>query len=204
MTALERMLIPEREPRRAAETSQVGFAVPGLLERTLEVDQEPLLATDMRGSFVPTRVSRIRKIARCGLSECLPEDEAGLLAELWRVAWGLSVEQGWYNRCTNLAEAAGLMRAQGYEPRSVVIPYSLVHEASGQALNREEADNLMFAQGYIAEVNGVQILAADLPERKSLMVASPALAGFYTRVDDRLGVLLTRVNRTLFLIDGMA
>lgn len=203
-TALERILVTEREPRRTDETNFSGFAVPGLIERPLDVDQEPLLSTNMRRSFVPTVVSRVRKTARCGLSECLPEEESELLAELWRVAWALSLQNGWHNRCTSLPEAAARMRSQGIEPRSLVVPYSLVEQVSGQALTREEANNLMVAQGFVTEAKGVQVLVADIPDGKAFMVASPVLAGFYTRVDDRLGVLLTRVPQTLMLIDGLA
>ena len=151
---------------------------------------------------MPTSISKVRQVARYGMTECFPEQEGTLLSALWGVLWLTSVEKGWSNRCKNIAEAVGCMRAQGIEPRSLVVSFELLEAASGQALTKEEAETLMTAQGYITATDGVQVLMADFLVGQALVVASPSLAGFYTRADDRLGVMLTRANKAFFLVDG--
>jgi hypothetical protein len=201
ITVLERLLTTERLPRRADESTGAGFAVPALQERAVDLDVEPLLVTNMRGSFVPTVVSRTRGVARFALDECLVSEESSLLREMIRVLNVVSQKKRWGNRCRNLAEAAGLMKAQGLEPRTVVVPYSLL-ESTG--LKRADADELMTAQGYVTLTEGVQVLPADLEPGQALVAAAPALTGFYTRSDDRVGIMLTRANRALFLVDDVA
>lgn len=110
--------------------------------------------------------------------------------------WGLSETNGWNNRCNSLSEASAKMRLQ---PRSIVVPYDLVEKVSG--LSRSDADRLMSAQGYIAS-GEQQVLVADLPPGHALVAAAPTLLGFYTRVDDRLGLMLTRIDESVFLIRG--
>jgi hypothetical protein len=84
-------------------------------------------------------------------------------------------------------------------PRSIVVPYGLVEEVS--AMTREEADRLMGLQGYISK-GDQQILVADLAKGDALLAASPSVLGFYTRIDDSVGVLMTRVDQAVFLIRG--
>jgi hypothetical protein len=56
-TVLERLLTPERLPRRADQATMAGFAVPAIQERPLETSCEPLLATNMRRTLVPSKKS---------------------------------------------------------------------------------------------------------------------------------------------------
>lgn len=203
-TVLERLLTTERIPRRADESTRAGFAVPAIQERPVDTDAEPLLVTNMRGSLVPTVISPTRGVARFALDECLPEEEPRLLREVLLRLKAVSESNGWKNRCTNLAEASGLMRTRGLEPRSIVISYSLLEKAGAGELTREEADNLMTVQGYIALVSGVQILVADFEPGEALVVASPSLAGFYSRSDDRVGLMLTRADRAFYIVNDVA
>lgn len=195
-TALERLLVTERHRRRSDESAGVGFAVPAIAERPADPDLEPLVVTDARGQLVPTKVSRTRGVARCGFFECTTEDEAALIPRFFDALWRLSETSGWENRCTSLADASARMLL---EPRSIVVPYGWVEKVSG--MSREDADGLMSAQGYISK-GDQQILVGDLPDSVALLAAAPPLLGFYTRVDDRLGVMLTRVDRTIFLVRG--
>lgn len=203
-TVLERLLTTERIPRRADESTGAGFAVPAIQERPLDLEAEPLLVTNMRGSLVPTIVSPTRGVARFALDECMPEDEPRLLREVFDRLKRLSEDNGWKNRCFNLAEASGLMKTRGLEPRSVVVSYSLLEKLGEGELTREEADNLMTVQGYVTLVDGVQILVADFEPGRALVVASPALAGFYSRSDDRVGLMLTRVDRAFYIVNDVA
>jgi len=196
-SALERLLTTERHRRQTNMSTKTGFAEPVFLERPLEPGlAEPLAVTDARGRLVPTTVSRVRGVARYGFFECLSEDEGALLVRFFSTLWEMSAAKGWDNRCKSLAEASAKMKL---EPRSIVVPYSLVEQVSG--LKREEADALMSTNGYITK-GDQQILVADLPDGHALLAASPPLLGVYTRIDDRLGILLTRVNETVFLVRG--
>jgi hypothetical protein len=194
-TALERLLTTERHRRQANQSTLAGFAQPMISERALEPAlAEPMAVTDARGNLVPTSVSRTRGVARYGFFECTTDDEGPLLRHFFAALWEMSVAKGWDNRCTSLAEASAKMKL---EPRSIVVPYGLVEKVS--SLTREEADRLMGLQGYISS-GDQQILVSDLPDGHALLAAAPALLGFYTRIDDRLGVLLTRIDQTVFLV----
>lgn len=197
-SALERLLTTERHRRQTNQSTCVGFADPVISERVLGTEVEPLVASDARGRLVATTVSRSRGVARYAFFECTTEEEGRLLPEFFSGLWDLSVAKGWPNRCSSLSEASTKMRL---EPRSLVVPYGLVEGVSGLA--REEADRLMAFQGYIAK-GDQQVLVADLPEGHAVLAAAPSLLGFYTRIDDRLGVLLTRVDETIFLVRGAA
>lgn len=172
-----------------------------MLEVPLESSSEPLVVTNAMGWLVVTRVSRTNSLGRYGFFECPTTAEQNLMPRIFSDLWGLSRNLGWKNRCSSLSEATGKMRLP---PRSVVVPYSLVEQASGEALSREDCDRLMTTQGYIADKNGQQILVANLEDGQALLAATPALVGVYTRIDDWLGLLLKQVDQTLFLVDSRA
>ena len=195
-TALERLLVTERHRRRTDESTQAGFAVPAISERPLDAALEPLAVTDARGRLVSTRVSRPRGVARYGFFECSVDEEDSLLPRVFESLWEMSIANQWRNRCTSLAEVSGKMQL---EPRSIVVPYGWVEKVSG--MTRAEADRLMALNGCISK-GDQQILVADFPERQALVAAAPAVLGFYTRIDDRLGVLMTQVDRAVFLVRG--
>lgn len=154
------------------------------------------MATNARGELVQTRISRASGMARYAFFDCPLEEEPGLLSPFFAALWSLSEKNGWANRCTSLSEVATRM-ALG--PRSIVVPYGLV-EAIG-SLSRSECDQLMITQGYISK-GEQQVLVGDLPAGCALVAAAPSVAGFYTRVDSRLGLLLTRVDQSIFLVRG--
>lgn len=198
---LERLLVTERHRRRSNQSTLAGFAVPAMLDIPLEPSSEPLVATNAVGNLVLTRVSRTALRARYGFFECPAAAEQNLMPRIFSTLWGLSRNLGWENRCSSLSEATGKMRLP---PRSVVVPYSLVEQASGEALTRQDCDRLMTVQGHIADKNGQQILVANLEDGQALLAATPALLGVYTRIDDWLGLLLKQVDQTLYLVDSRA
>lgn len=191
----------ERHRRRSNESTAVGFAVPTLLEVPSDAQSEPLVVTNAVGDLVLTRRSVARSCARYGFFECPSGEEHRLLPRFFSALWILSQNLDWNNRCTSLSEASVRMHLPF---RSLVVPYSLVEQASGERLSREDADALMAAQGYIADRNGQQILVADLEDGQALLAAAPALVGIYTRIDDWLGVMLQRVDRSVCLVDSRA
>jgi hypothetical protein len=194
--ALERMLRTERYRQRAGST---GFSTPGLCRTPVDPDAAPMLATNMRGTFLPTRRDR-EGFGPFGFSLCPVGAEGPLLIDLHRVLWGLSVREGWKNRCTSIQEAVDRLHAARVEPKSLVV--SETHVSTWADFDIDAARTAMSVQGYVAVVNGMQVLLSDLPEGSAFVAASPSLTGVYTRIGDHLGVLLQRVDRALMLVQG--
>lgn len=185
-TTLERILVPERERRRADESTGAGFAIPALGERPVEEDQMPIWVTNMRVDLVPVRLGSA-KTARYGFSEILPEQEPLLLQVILRQL--LKAEQ----TQPSLRDACLWMQAQDLEPCHAVVPYDQLLDVCDSKLSRDEADQTMSQQGHIGKVvGGVKVIAADI--QAPLVVAHPQMAGYYTRSDDRLGIMLTRFS----------
>lgn len=195
-SALERLLTVEREPRRA---SSVGFSIPALSEREAKEDEAPFLVTSMRSAFLETRRNREGNV-RFGFSEVPLRQEADFVAGLYRALCELSIQHGWPNRCRSLSEAAGLLQRLGSDPFHVVVGPDQIAEACEAPLTVEEAEKLMMAQGYVAEVGEVKVLVAGLPRGAAMVTASPSLLGVYSRVDDRLGLLIKRADRAVVLV----
>lgn len=206
VSALERMLHVERV-RRQSSTSwnkdptgvHGDFRVPVLQECAVPADAGPFVATNRRGTLLQVPRSKDGNV-RFAFSECPLEDEWKLLGSLYRVLWQLSTEHQWPTRCTSIAEATRRMEASGVKPRHLVVPVPLLEEACGTPFSVEEAEKTMAMQGFITEVDGLQVLAADLPEETALLSTEPELVGMYTRVDDWLGVLIQRANRSVMLV----
>lgn len=196
-SALERLLIPEREPRRAS--AHGGFALPALSERAAEEDEGPYLATTMRPVFLETRRNREGNV-RFGYMDLMPEDEHILVSCLYQTLCEVSIRHGWANRCRSLEEATKLLQQLGFDPYHLVVGPGLLEEACGAPLSVEDAEKLMMVQGYVAEVGELKVLAADLPSGAAMVTTSPSLFGVYSRVDDRLGLLLKRVDRAVVLV----
>jgi hypothetical protein len=193
-TTLERLLVPERQGRRSDETAGAGFAVPALGERPAEPEWLPIWSTNMRGGIVPVKIGKAG-VARYGFTEVLPEEEDALL---WALIDRLLGEG---HSCADVAEAIRWMQGLGVEPCNLVLPYDWVSKACGREVTREEADEIQSTQGFISEVHGgLKVIAANVP--LGLLVAHPNLAGFYTRSDDRLGLMLTRISSAWCIVTG--
>lgn len=196
-TALERVLLTERVRQRAARLG--GFSVPAMNEVGMEAVNAPLLATNMKGTFLPTRPSK-DGLARYGFSHVPVGTDDTLLVELHRVLLALSEQGGWDNRCKNVTEAVERMGGFGLEPKSVVVgPASLPGLLEGTSV--EQAWQAMKAGEPVGTLQDeVSVLLADLPGTAALVCAAPPLVGYYTRVGEHLGILLKRVNQTLVVV----
>lgn len=185
-TVLERLLTPEKEPRRANTSTMAGFSLPALGERPAEKEWEPLLVTNMRGDLTPTKVNR-QGCARYGFSDITPEDEPKVLgALLGDPLRGVPAQD-------TPVEAIQWMESQGLQPHHLVVPYENISEACDEEISREDADSIMSSQGFVAQiVGGVRVLAADVP--KGVLVAHPSVAGFHTRSDNKLALMFCRVT----------
>jgi hypothetical protein len=170
------LFVAERHRQRAGE---VGFAVPAFSEIEVgDANIEPLLATNMRGTFLRTRVAR-QGYARFGFSECPIEAEGKLLGEFYRVlVWAARHEQ-WQNLTSSEDQALTRIRELGFMPKIVVraegAPESAVPE-------------------------GVYKVVADLPPGASLVVAPAPQAGLYTRVGEHMGLLAYHVDRAFVAV----
>lgn len=194
---LERMLKTERYRQRAAPRG--GFSTPSLCFTAVPPDSMPLLASNMRGTFMPTR-RNVEGMAPFGFSPSIVGQEDGLLNELHRVLWELSERSGWTNRCSAIPEAVERLRTQGTEPKSLIVSESQVAGFMGPDFDLGAARRAMAVQGYVTVVDGMQVLLSALSEGSALVAASPAALGIYTRVGDHLGLLLQRVDRAVMVV----
>ena len=194
-TALERMLSTERFQQRAGA---VGHAIPALIERASREADGPFLVTNMRGTFLPTRLAS-SGVVRFGFSEVPLEEDDLILAELHKVVSRLSDGEGWSNRCTSVQEAVARIRGTTLEPKTIVIPPSML-DTLGLDLGEEAARARMARQGYVTKIDEMQVLLANLPDGQALVAAAPSVLGVYTRVGNHLGILLQRVDRALVVV----
>jgi len=197
-SALEILLKTDRIRRRADQSRGAGFAVPVLMEYSDELCNAPFLSSNMRGTFLQTRLSR-DGIVRFAPTFCPPGKEGPLMVELFRVLSEVSEREGWSNRCKDLTEAQDVMRSLGETPRALVVPPSTLEEACGEAMPVEQAERLMMMQGYVSRTSdGLLILASDLPEGKSLLASDSV--GAYVRSYDHVAVLIRKADRSLVMV----
>ena len=94
------------------------------------------------------------------------------------------------------------MNSTGYEGCVLVVPYTSLHEAVGQDLSEEDAEQVSIMKGCVAEVQGVRVLSARsaLPEGSAILATTKSLVGYYTRVLDHVGVTILHADRSLVLV----
>ena len=113
ISALRQLFSVETHRQKA---DNVGFSVPVLseIEVGLNSGLDPLLATNMRGTFLRTRVSR-EGCVRFAFSECLLENEDKLLVELVNILSTVGAP-------ASLEEAESTMKQHGVIPKMFVSP----------------------------------------------------------------------------------
>lgn len=198
LSIFARLLITERFRTRAS--SGAGFAIPHLYEFELADGSEPLLATNAKGSFLPTRRSR-DGVARCGFSEVPLEEETNLLRKLHAVLLQTSHEYGWPQRCASVPEAVEAIEAVGGRPCSVVVPFGSALEVCG--VSDADAKERMRTAGVVTRVGKTQVLAVPFEQGDALVADTPSSFGVYVRVEDRLGLLLKSLHRTVVVVHGV-
>jgi len=196
------MLHVERKRRQASASG--GFALPVMLQDLVDERDEPLLVSNMRGDFLMGKRSK-DGLARFAFFPCALEQEGEVLRQLCRTLTRISVASEWSNRCRSVQEATTFMVGQGLEPRMLVAPFSLLEKACGVDVGEDEAENLMLAQGHIAEVDGVRLVTTtSLPDGTAILAAAPSIVGTYFRVDDQLGIMVRQASRSIALVgDGL-
>lgn len=171
LSLLSQVFVTERHRQRAGD---VGYAVPGMSEVYYgDAAIEPLLATNMKGSFLRTRVSSSGGYARFGYSAVPVEDEAVLIGELYKVLLDRAPVEGWQNVVSTVPEALVRMRSFGVRPCVIL-------------------------SATATPVDDLLALPAPLPEGAALVVGPAEGAGLHTRIGAHVGILAQRVS-TLFV-----
>ena len=209
-TVLGRLLVPERHNMRMPEKLEASVrsgvsSRPILNELEVQEDVGPLLVTNAARRFVPTKRSAVRGVARYGFSEVPLEEEPQLVIELYMTLLDFSLRNHWANRCNSVSEAVTRLRGAGLTPTFLVVPESVLPDICDASFDPEWAAQMMKAQGYVATVDNMQVMTADLPPGAALVCLDPKLTGLYTRVGDYLGIMIQRADRAIMVVgDGVA
>lgn len=182
-SVLSHLLHVERQRQRITRSAMSsGFAVPALGEIELgSAPETPMIATNMRGTFLVTRRSR-EGVARYGFTPCPVEEEGVLVTELARVLWELSTAHSWGIRCNTVALAVESFRVSGLEPRTLVVSSQLARSVLGS--------ETLPPEGLAGVADKMQVLVTTLPEDHALVALAPAHAGACVRVGDNIGMLV--------------
>jgi hypothetical protein len=172
-STLAQIFLTERHRQRAGN---VGYSLPAFSEIEAAPDIEPLLATNMKGTFLRTRLSSLGH-ARFGFSEIDVAQEAVLLLELHRVLVAQAAKEGWRNVVSTVPEALSRMREFGIKP-SVLLAAA-------------------------PEVEGIQgVPVACFPEGVALVVGPAEAVGLHTRIGAHVGILAYRVSTAFVAVQS--
>jgi hypothetical protein len=155
--------------------------VPAFSEIEVAEGSSPLLASNMRGTFVRTRRTP-SGFGRFGYSECLLSQEGAFLGELHRVLKAISVQEGWSNRAADIDEGLTKMISNKIEPKVVII--------SSERSNKDK----------VQVGRNVQLLAAPIPPETALITTLALYTGYYTRIGDYVGILAQNIDRAFMVV----
>lgn len=210
VSILSRVLVCERHnmrmPEKVEASMRSGVSTRPLFnEVVVSEDVEPLLVTNADRRFVPTRRSSTRGVARFGFSEVSLDEEPAILAEMYMSLLDISLSHGWSNRCNSVSEAVDRLRGSSIEPAFLIVPESVLPDICGPQYDAAQTAGRMMRQGYVAVVDKMKVLPADLSPGSALVLAAPSFFGLYTRVGDYLGVMIQRADRSVMVVgDGVA
>lgn len=195
-TALEALLETDRHRRRA--TDDVATMV--VNERTALADEGPFFVSNMRKDFVQTGL-RSGGVVWAGFSQWDLHEEEDALQTLYQRLQVLSEVRRWTNRCRTVVEAVERMKTFGHTPYALVLAFETLKDTCGVDLSPEEIRKLMFAQGRVAEVDGLSVYASTgLRGSQAIVATKPNLVGLYTRVDTSLALMVRRADKSLVLV----
>lgn len=175
LSLLAHLFVTERHRARAGNT---GHARPCVSEVTITDNSiEPLMATNMSGVFLNTRISK-QGYARFGFTEVDYTQEVDLLRALHSAVVANGKSLGWENNATSFEDAINKMAGNGIFPATIVAA-----KHPGIELHKD-----------------TRFVQAPLGERVGLVLASPIEVGLYTRVRDHAGVLVHRADRAIVAV----
>lgn len=193
VSVLERLFVTERLRKQVSKSSRVGgFATPLLEEQPVSVEELPILVSNTQGEFVKVAKRSASGHARFAFSEVAVDEEDRILRNLYTSLWTLSVENQWGNRHATLQAAIEKM---GTTPKIAIIPMLSLMAMFGTELSESDVNMLTLAQGYVSKLGEVHILVADIAPGTGLVLPHPQFVGYYTRVDDRLGILVKNLRQ---------
>lgn len=172
---LSRLLTTERHRQRMGLT--LSPSIPMMLEREVDPSEDPLLVTNTRGKFVETR-RNLAGMGRYAFTPCQLEEEPLLLQELF------TTMRAQLGAKPSLVEALSTLPTA----KSIVLSETLVSQVLGENLSVEKMREVMNLQGYLAMVDGRQILSCPFPAGSAMVLAAPKNLGVYTRVGDYVGI----------------
>jgi len=204
-TVLGRLFVPDRRNMRIPEKLEASIrsgvsSKPVLNELEVQEDVEPLIVTNVSRHFVATRRSAVRGTARYGFSEIPIDEEDNFVVELYMSLLDFSLKNQWRNRCNTVMEAISRFRGSDLEPVFFVVPEAVLPEICGSDFDPGWAAQMMKAQGYVATVDNMQVMTADLPPGAALVSTHSEVAGLYTRVGDYLGIMVQRADRAFMVV----
>lgn len=194
-----------RMPERVEASIRSGASTRPILNEVLvPEDAAPMLVTNAARCFVPTTRSSIRGVARYAFSDVPLEEEPLILVELYMSLLETSLTHGWSNRCNSVSEAVDRFRSMSIEPAFLIVPETVLPDICGSTFDSATTSGLMMKQGYVAIVDKMKVVPADLPPGSALVLAAPAFLGLYTRVGDYLGLMIQRADRSVMVVgDGV-
>lgn len=173
LSLLSHLFVTERH--RAKASAMVGHSTPYLSEFDVDNrDIEPLLATNMRGDFIRTRVARAGHV-RFGYTELDWTKESALIAALHAAIVRNAEEEGWGNVVGTVDAAIERMVQTDFVPRLVLV-------ASKEGLTVPES---------------LVVVECEIPAGMALVAAHPLQTGLYTRIRNHVGVLAQNVDQSL-------
>lgn len=146
--------------RHRLKASEVGHSAPVIVEMEASAELSPLLVSNMRGNFLPSKVSR-SGVLRYAFSSCPLEKE-----DEWFSALVRTTNLSWGPSCATLEDALVKMKAAGRDPKCVVAPSKIeVPEDCGLVIT-SQPNFVLVAQGAglytrIGEFAGVVVYQAD-------------------------------------------
>jgi len=173
-TLLSQLMVTERFRAKAAD---IGTAIPLIsTQEGLTPDCEPLLVTNQIGNLLKSTVSRKGGHGRFAYFECELGDEHWLLGRTHHLL------KKNYGAASSWFEAKDRMVSMGLEPKVLVV-------GKGSTLVT------------LAEFPVLQIEA--LKPNQGILLAQPSDVGYYTRIRDHIGVMFTKVDRSMVAVESV-
>jgi len=199
---LSQVLKPDRRSVRVNASGR--FAHPFLHEQEVGGPiQPPFVVSTMRGGFMSNTAS-LQGVVRSGFTSADPKEESHLLQVAFEDLFRISLTKEWSNRCNSIPDALIQMRLSGMDPSSLVVPFEDLPEVCGQPISLEESKLKMLHQGYVAEVEGVQVLGSSLPLNTAILTSTPEITGQCIRVGSSIAVTFYQADKSIILVGNVA
>lgn len=186
-SVLDRFLVTDRIRPRYAKGG-IGMARPILLEHSFDNPPSSLLATNLCGDFVPTKLSS-SGIARFAFFECTVRGETAVLRRLFKQI---------STRKRDVESAKKYMSDLGRTPSKLLVPSDLMDDFQ-DGYSDEEIRYLTASGKGVAKVYDLPAIVADI--KSPVVISEPSSAGIYVRSGDYLGLLICNIESSFVVVD---